>query len=72
MKQNQSERILTDLLQGIHVNMLDNIQRYGTSMRSRISELRELGYPIQDYTPKGERYKVYYLPEAYLKAQAVA
>jgi len=34
---------------------------------SRISELRQEGYPIEDYTPKGEQYKIYFLPASYLK-----
>lgn len=63
-KQTQSERILEDLLLGIHVNMLDNVKRYGTSCRSRISELRANGYPIEDYFV--DNYKVYFLPESYL------
>ena len=68
MKQpTQKERILADLLQGLHVNMLNNLQRYGTSMRSRISELIADGYPIESFIPKGERYKVYFLPASYLK-----
>lgn len=61
----QKERILEDLLLGIHVNMLDNLKRYGTSMRSRIAELRAEGYPIEDYFI--ESYKVYYLPNSYLE-----
>jgi len=62
----QTKRILEDLLAGIHVNMLENVQRYGTSCRSRISELRAAGYPIQDkYIDK---YKVYFLPNTYLES----
>lgn len=64
---NQKQRILTDLLAGIHVNMLDNIKRYGTSCRSRISELRAEGYPIEGYSPKGEQYLIYFLPSSILK-----
>ena len=66
-KPTQKERILSDLLQGLHVNMLNDIQRYGTSCRSRISDLRAEGYPINDYTPKGEQYKIYFLPASFLK-----
>jgi len=66
-KPTQKERILSDLLQGLHVNMLNDLQRYGTSMRSRISELIADGYPIENFIPKGERYKVYFLPASYLK-----
>lgn len=62
----QKERILSDLLDGITVDMLSNIKRYGTSCRSRISELREDGYPIDDEwreSPDGARYKVYFIPQ---------
>jgi len=65
-KLTQKERILKDLLEGIYVNMLNNIKRYGTSCRSRIAELRADGYPIEDYTPKGEKYKIYFLPSCFL------
>lgn len=67
MKETQSQRILSDLLQGIHVNMLNDIKRYGTSCRSRISELRAEGYPIEGYSLKGENYLIYFLPEQFLK-----
>ena len=63
----QKERILADLLAGTHVNMLNDLERYGTSCRSRISELRADGYEIEDYTPKGESYKVYYMPKSFLE-----
>ena len=66
-KPTQTERILSDLMDGIHVNMLNDIKRYGTSCRSRISELIADGYPIESYTPKGERYSVYFLPAYYLE-----
>ena len=68
-KLTQTQRILEDLLKGLHVNMLSDIERYGTSCRSRIAELRASGYPIEDYwevSPSGARYKVYFLPESYL------
>jgi len=67
-KNGQRERILADLLQGLHVDMLKDIERYGTSCRSRIAELRAAGYPIQDYFNKsnGGRYKTYYLPKSFL------
>jgi len=67
---NQKQRILTDLLKGLHVNMLNDLERYGSSCRSRISELRASGYPIKDYfelSPNGSRYKVYFLDAEYLK-----
>jgi len=63
----QKTRILNDLLQGLHIDMLRNVKRYGTSCRSRIAELRADGYPVEDYVPKGERYKIYFLPSSFLK-----
>ena len=66
---NQTQRILNDLLKGLHVNMLSDIPRYGTSARSRISELRASGYPIEDYFEKsvgGGRYKIYFLGSKFL------
>jgi len=67
MKPTQKQRILADLLQGLQVNMLNDLQRYGTSCRSRISELIADGYPIESFIPKGERYKIYFLPASFLK-----
>ena len=67
MKQGQKARILTDLLKGLHANMINDIKRYGTSCRSRISDLRKDGYPVQDYIPDGEHYKIYYLPSSFLE-----
>jgi len=66
MKNGQRERILEDLLAGITVDMLADLQRYGTSCRSRIAELRAAGYPIEDEwreSPSGSRYKVYFIPQ---------
>lgn len=61
----QKQRILEDLLLGIHTDMLSNVKRYGTSFRTRISDLRKEGYPIEDYFVTN--YKVYYLPNSYLE-----
>ena len=69
-KNRQKERILGDLLKGLHIDWFNNIGRYGTSCRSRISELRAEGYPIDDYfetSPNGARYKVYYISQENLK-----
>ena len=63
LENNQKGRILSDLLEGKEINMLENLQRYGTSCRSRIAELRAEGYKIEDYIPKGQRYKIYYMPK---------
>ena len=43
---NKTQNILNDLQNGIVVNMLKNIPRYGTSCRSRISEFRKDGVLI--------------------------
>ena len=64
----QTQRILTDLLSGIEVNLLNDLKRYGTSCRSRISELRAMGFEIDDFIPKGARYKIYYIKEHNLKS----
>lgn len=62
----QTDRIMEDLLKGIHVSMLRDVKRYGTSCRNRISELRAKGYPIEDYYI--DNYKVYYFSDAYLNS----
>ena len=65
----QKFRILEDLLKGMEVDMLKDIERYGSSCRSRISELRAMGYPIEDYynESNGGRYKTYFLPRRFLE-----
>lgn len=42
----KQQNILNDLQNGIVVNMLKNIPRYGTSCRSRIAEFRKDGMCI--------------------------
>jgi len=42
----KQQNILDDLQNGIVVNMIKNIPRYGTSCRSRISEFRKDGMYI--------------------------
>ncbi len=42
----KESNILNDLKNGIVVNMIKNIPRYGTSCRSRISEFRKDGMHI--------------------------
>lgn len=42
----KKQNIITDLKNGLIVNMLNNLSRYGTSLRSRISELRQKGHNI--------------------------
>ena len=43
----KKSNILNDLEAGMTVNMFDNLQRYGSSLRSRVSELRAEGYDIE-------------------------
>ena len=43
----KKSNILTDLEAGMTVNMFDNLQRYGSSLRSRVSELRAEGHDIE-------------------------
>jgi hypothetical protein len=68
----QREKILKHLLQGNELSELDSIKLgFGTSMRSRISELRsaEYGnYPILDKwcENKHGRHKSYYIDPKYL------
>lgn len=57
--------ILDLLKQGLHLSELDGLRLgYGTSFRTRISELRKMGYTIKDYFDKsdsGARFKRYYI-----------
>jgi len=46
----KTSNILNDLQNGIVVNMLKNIPRYGTSCRSRIAEFRHNGIYILSRT----------------------
>ena len=59
------KKILSLLQQGLHLSELDGLQYgYGTSFRTRVSELRAMGYKIKDHfvTPEnGARFKRYYL-----------
>jgi len=74
-KETKKQSILHDLLKGVRIDMLSNLERYGTACRSRIAELRADGYPIQDEfkkTPSGARYKVYFLPASYFAKSEVA
>lgn len=43
----KKSNILTDLESGKLVNMFDDLKRYGSSLRSRISELRASGHNIE-------------------------
>ena len=75
----QKEKILDMLHKGYRLSELEGLKYgLGTSLRSRISELRADNYPIKDEfvtSEYGSRYKEYFFEEEYLKAyhaQAVA
>ena len=59
------DRILELLKDGLHLSELDGLRYgYGTSFRTRISELRKQGWDIKDYfdlSVNGARFKRYYL-----------
>ena len=59
----KKQNILTDLKDGIIVNMFNNLQRYGTSMRSRIAELRKEGYDIESNVIDKSGALAYFMPE---------
>lgn len=60
----KKQNILNDLQQGKVVNMLKNIPRYGTSMRSRISELIKEGHEIESrVADKSSGALEYFMPE---------
>jgi hypothetical protein len=62
--ENMKSRILDLLKKGYHLSELDGIKYgYGTSFRTRISELRADGHIIKDYFVRsayGSNYKKYY------------
>ena len=59
----KKQNILTDLEDGKIVNMLNDLKRYGTSMRSRIAELRKDGYEIDSKVIDKSGALAYYMPE---------
>lgn len=63
--QNMSDKILSLLNKGFHLSELDGLHYgYGTSFRTRISELRKQGHKIKDYfvdAPSGARFKKYHI-----------
>jgi len=60
----KKQNILEDLQNGLVVNMLFNIPRYGTSCRSRISELIAEGHDIQNrVADKSSGALEYFIPE---------
>lgn len=65
---NQTQRILHDLKLGLVVNMLNDIPRYGTSCRNRISDLRLSGIDIQDRVVGKGGAKEYFIAD-YVKAR---
>ena len=68
-KLNQKQKILNHFLEGKELSELEAIRLgMGTSMRSRVSDLRAEGYPIEDRYVK--QYKVYFLNKLYLERVA--
>ena len=64
----KKQNILTDLQSGKLVNMFDDLKRYGTSMRSRIAELRAEGYDIDSKVIDKSGALAYFMPEHFKKA----
>jgi len=62
--------ILSDLESGMLVNMFDSLKRYGTSMRSRISELKAEGHKIESKVIDESGALAYFMPD-YLKKGSV-
>ena len=59
----KKSNILNDLNEGLVVNMLNNIQRYGTSCRSRIAEFRKDGkYILSRVADYSSGALEYYIP----------
>ncbi len=57
----KKRKILEALLAGERISELTGLtQGFGTSMRSRVSELRKAGYEINDHRPTGT-YKEYFM-----------
>lgn len=59
----KSQNILNDLKNGKVVNMLHNIPRYGTSLRSRIAEFRAEGMEIEGRVCDKSGALEYFMPE---------
>jgi len=60
------KKALDFMLDGIHLSELKGLSLgLGTSLRTRISELRAIGYDVRDnkIPHKGHYYKEYYLPK---------
>jgi len=62
----KKQNILNDLQDGKLVDMLADLRRYGTSLRSRISELRADGYIIESKVIDKSGALSYYMPEKVL------
>ena len=65
----KKQNIITDLLNGLEVNMLSNIKRYGTSARTRISEFRADGYKIESRVIHESGALAYYMTKEAIKAR---
>ena len=65
----KKSNILTDLESGKLVNMFDDLKRYGSSLRSRISEFRASGHNIEGVVVDKESGALaYFMPEHFKKA----
>jgi len=59
----KKQNILSDPKDGLVVDMFSDLKRYGTSLRSRISELRAEGYEISSKVIDKSGALAYYMPE---------
>ncbi len=60
----KKQNILTDLQNGVLVNWMVNIKRYGSSCRSRIAELRQEGFKIESkIIDEASGALAYYIPQ---------
>lgn len=59
----KKQNILSDLKEGIIVDMFSDLKRYGTSLRSRISELRASGHEIDSKVIDKSGALAYFMPE---------
>jgi len=70
-KPTQKQKALDLLHKGFRLSELEGLKYgLGTSLRTRLSELRAEGYPIKDEfvtSQYGSRYKEYFFEDEYLK-----
>jgi len=66
----KKQNILDDLKQGLEVNMLNDIPRYGTAARSRIAEFRAEGLAIESVVVDRKSNALAYIMPEYVKARS--